>query len=142
VLGNRPKAAAVSEQVAIKIKRLCNSTFFLVPQQSLITNMAVLSASTVGTALSSCQSVSMLDEGVWAEVKVGNEHLRLFSERNALGVQTSVYDVKTKNWIAPSEPVDDIEQGKERAATYAEAYLRRIANLELPSLVWKSSRSA
>jgi len=84
----------------------------------------------------------MLDEGVWAEVKVGNEHLRLFSERNALGVQTSVYDVKTKNWIAPSEPVDDIEQGKERAATYAEAYLRRIANLELPSLVWKSSRSA
>lgn len=104
--------------------------------------MAALSASTVGFALSSCQSFPMLDEGVWAEVKVGNEHLRLFSERNASGVQTSVYNVKSKNWIAPSELVDDIEQGKERAAAYAAAHLRRIANMELPSLVWKSSRSA
>ena len=84
----------------------------------------------------------MLDEGVWAEVKAGGEHLRLFYERNALGVQTSVYNVNAKNWIAPSEPVDDIEQGKEKAAAYAEAHLKRMANLELPSLVWKRSRSA
>jgi hypothetical protein len=84
----------------------------------------------------------MLDEGVWAEIKIGSEHLRLFSERNALGVQTSVYNVKTKSWIAPSEPVDDIEQGKEKAAAYAEAHLKRIANLELPKLAWKRSRSA
>jgi hypothetical protein len=52
-------------------------------------------------------------EGVWAEVKAGGEHLRLFSEHNALGVQTSVYDVNTRKWIAPSESVDDIRQGKE-----------------------------
>ena len=84
----------------------------------------------------------MLDEGVWAEVKVGNEHLRLFSERNAQGVQASVYNVNAKNWLAPSEPVDDIEQGKEKAAAYAEAHLKRTANLGLPSLVWKRSRSA
>jgi hypothetical protein len=32
----------------------------------------------------------MLDEGFWAEIKVGSEHLRLFSERNAIGVQASV----------------------------------------------------
>ncbi len=69
----------------------------------------------------------MLDEGVWAEIKVGNEHLRLFSERNAQGIQASVYNVAAKQWIAPSEEVSDIEQGKERAATYAEAYLRRVA---------------
>lgn len=79
---------------------------------------------------------------MWAEVRVGNGHLRLFSERNASGVMTSIYNVKTKNWIAPSELVVDIEQGKERAAAYAEEHLRKIANLELPSLVWKSSRSA
>ena len=84
----------------------------------------------------------MLDEGVWAEVRVGNEHLRLFSERNASGVMTSVYNVKTKNWIAPSELVDDIEQGKEIAAACAEEHLQKIANLELPPLVWKRSRSA
>ncbi len=73
----------------------------------------------------------MLDEGFWAEVKLGGEHLRLFSEHNALGVQASVYNVNAKNWIAPSELVDDIEQGKERAATYAEAHLKHAANLEL-----------
>ena len=84
----------------------------------------------------------MLDEGVWAEVKVGGEHLRLFSERNALGVQASVYNVNAKNWVAPSEPVDDIEQGKEKAAAHAEVHLKRKANLELPSLVWKKSCSA
>jgi hypothetical protein len=82
----------------------------------------------------------MLDEGVWAEIKVAGEHLRLFSEHNAQGVQASVYDVKGKKWIAPSEPVEDIEQGKEKATEYATAYLRR-ANVELPPLVWKKSRS-
>jgi hypothetical protein len=83
----------------------------------------------------------MLDEGFWAEIKIGGEHLRLFSERNALGVQASVYNVNTKSWIAPSEPAEDIQQGKEKAAAYAGAYLRRIANLELPPLVWKRSRA-
>jgi uncharacterized Fe-S cluster protein YjdI len=84
----------------------------------------------------------MLDEGVWADVKVGDEHLRLFSEHSAQGVQASVYNVNAKNWIAPSEIVDDIEQGKDRAAAHALAYLRRVANSELPPLNWKKSRSA
>ena len=83
----------------------------------------------------------MLDEGVWADVQVGSEHLRLFSEHNAQGVQTSVYNVHAKQWIALSEPVDDIEQGKERAAAYAKAYLRRNTNADLPKLKWKESRS-
>lgn len=84
----------------------------------------------------------MMVEGVFAEVRVGNEHLRLFSEHNAQGVQASVYNVNTKTWIAPSEPVDSIEQGKEKAAAYAETYLKRAGNLELPPLEWKKSRSA
>ena len=83
----------------------------------------------------------MLEQGVWAEVKVGGEHIRLFSEDNAIGVQASVYNVNAKNWIAPSEPVEDIEQGKDRAAEHARTYLRKAANLELPSLTWKKSRS-
>jgi len=47
----------------------------------------------------------MLAEGVWAEVIVNGEHLRLFSEHNAQGVQISVYNLITKTWIAPSESV-------------------------------------
>jgi len=84
----------------------------------------------------------MLDQGVWAEVKVGGEHLRLFSERSAQGVQASVYNVNAKNWIAPSETVDDIEQGKDRAAAHATAYLSNAGHLVLPPLEWKKSRSA
>lgn len=83
----------------------------------------------------------MLIEGVWAEVKVGAEHLRLFSEHNAQGVQASVYNVNMKSWIAPSEPVEDIEQGKERASEHASAYLKDVANSKLPPLNWKDSRS-
>ena len=83
----------------------------------------------------------MLTEGAWAEVRVGTEHLRLFSEHNAQGVQASVCNVKTKSWIAPSEAVEDVEQGKERAAKYARAYLKHAANSELPPLEWKNARS-
>jgi hypothetical protein len=83
----------------------------------------------------------MLEKGVWAEIKVGGEHLRLFSEHSALGVQASVYNVNAKNWIAPSESVEDIEQGKDRAAEHARLYLQKGANLDLPALAWKQSRS-
>jgi hypothetical protein len=83
----------------------------------------------------------MLAEGVWAEVQIGTEHLRLFSENSAQGTQVSVYNVNTKSWIAPSESVEDIEQGKGKAMEYAKAYLKHIANLELPALEWKPSRS-
>jgi hypothetical protein len=82
----------------------------------------------------------MLDEGVWAEVKVGDKHLRLFSENNAQGLQVSVYDVNAKRWIAPSESVEDIEHGKEKATGYAKAHLEN-AGLEMPPLIWKKSRS-
>jgi len=83
----------------------------------------------------------MLEEGFWAEVRIGDEHLTLFSEHNAMGVQASVYNVKANAWIAPSEAVDDIEEGKERAEEYARAYLKRTGNLELPALNWKKARS-
>ncbi len=82
----------------------------------------------------------MLDDGVWAEIKVGGEHLRLFSEHNAQGLQASVYNVTTKTWIVPSEPVDNIEDGKDKAEGYARAYLEA-ARLELPPIVWKDARS-
>jgi hypothetical protein len=82
----------------------------------------------------------LLDEGVWAEIRAGGEHLRRFSEHKTLGVQVSVYDANAKKWIVPSEPVEDIEQGKEKSTEYTKTYLKR-ANLEIPPLVWKKARS-
>ena len=84
----------------------------------------------------------MLEHGFWAEVRVGEEELRLFSEQSAQGVQASVYNVTAKSWILPSEPVDDIEQGKDRAAAHARTYLHNAGYLELPPLEWKKARSA
>jgi hypothetical protein len=52
-----------------------------------------------------------------------------------------VYNVTTKSWIAPSEPVEDIEQGKESAAAHARAHLKVTADSDLPPLTWKESRS-
>jgi hypothetical protein len=83
----------------------------------------------------------MLAEGFWAEVRIAGEHLRLFSEQTPLGIHASVYNVNSKSWIAPSESVDDIEQGKQRAEAYAQAYLTKAANLTLPRLEWKKARS-
>jgi hypothetical protein len=83
----------------------------------------------------------MLDEGFWAEVKIAGEHLRLFSERSPQGPHASVYNVTAKIWIAPSEPVDNLEDGKDRAETYAKAYLRNAGYCDLPPLEWKKARS-
>ena len=83
----------------------------------------------------------MLDKGFWAEAEIAGEHLWLFSEDNAQGVQVSVYDVNAKCWIVPSEAAEDIEQGKERAEKYATVYLRQIGHSKLPPLMWKRARS-
>lgn len=82
----------------------------------------------------------MLAEGVWAEIKIGSEHLRLFSEHNAQGVQASVFDVNAKKWPFPSESVENIEEGKEKTIEFAKAHLKR-SGMELPTLIWKEARS-
>jgi hypothetical protein len=83
----------------------------------------------------------MLAEGLWADVKVGGEHIHLFAEHNALGVQASIYNVKAKNWIAPSEFVNDLQQAKSKVVALAAAYLKQTVNLDLPPLEWKQARS-
>lgn len=110
-------------------------------EKNVFTRSILLNSSSVAFLTGACQSSFMLDEGIWAEVRIGGEHLHLFAEHNALGVQASVYNVKAKSWIAPSEPVDDIQQGKARAMEHAEAYLKQAANVELPLLEWKQARS-
>ena len=82
----------------------------------------------------------MLAECLWADVKVGADHIQLFAEPNALGVQASVYNVNAKNWIAPSEFVNDIQPGQNRAATLAEAYIKHAARLEMPVMEWNQAR--
>jgi hypothetical protein len=65
---------------------------------------------------------------------VGGKHLELFLEQNAQGVQVSVFNIRTEKWIAPSEAENEIEEGEEKAALYAKAYLKHAANVDLPRL--------
>jgi hypothetical protein len=88
-----------------------------------------------------CFGVPVSDERLWADVKVSGEHLRLFSEHNGHGVLVSVYNVNARHWIAPFEPVDNIEHGKAKAAAYAEAYLKHATKSALPMLKWIKSPS-
>jgi hypothetical protein len=78
----------------------------------------------------------MSDKRVSVDVKVGDEPLRLFSEQNGLVVLASVYNVTVRRVVAPSEPVEHISHGKQRAVAYAEAYLKPTSNLVLPLLKW------
>jgi len=49
--------------------------------------------------------------------------------------------VRAKRWVVPSEMVDDIEEGKEKATKIAQTYLKQTVNAELPALNWKKARS-
>jgi len=60
----------------------------------------------------------MLDQGVWAEVKVGGEQLRLFSEESALAVQESVHNIMQGTGLRLRN-CGAIERGKDRAAEHA-----------------------
>ena len=46
-----------------------------------------------------------------------------------------------KKWMAPSEGVNDIEEGEEKADLYAKTYLKQAANVDLPQLTWKKAGS-
>jgi hypothetical protein len=83
----------------------------------------------------------MLEEGFWAEVQIGGEHLRLFAEESPQGFQASVYNMKTKTWLMPSESASSVENGKELAEKFASQYLKQITDEEVPRLEWKKSRS-
>src|SRR5579862_946428 len=53
----------------------------------------------------------MLDHGVWAEVIVADQHLRLFAEHNAIGLQASVYNVTTKLGLRLLSPWTTLSKG-------------------------------
>jgi hypothetical protein len=71
--------------------------------------------------------------------------MRESGRKSKWGANTSDYSQSTMRWefrhpCTPSEPVEDIEEGKEKAAEYARAYLK-CADIDLPPLVWKKARS-
>ncbi len=86
----------------------------------------------------------MLDEGVWAEIKVAGEHLRLFSEHNAQGVQTSVLR-REREEMDRAFRAGRRHRGREREGRRIRegvpATRQSCGTAELPPLVWKKARS-
>ena len=82
----------------------------------------------------------MLAESVRAEAKLRGQHLELLREHDAERAQASVCNVTAKNWVAPLEPVDGIEQGERDPGECAKAQLRSTSNTELPPVPCKQQR--
>jgi hypothetical protein len=67
----------------------------------------------------------------WADAKLGDRHLRLFSSMTEVGEVGAVYDMEARSWIA-REWADSLEDGKRRAERIAGLVLR-----ELPPIEWR-----
>jgi hypothetical protein len=73
-------------------------------------------------------------DGFQADIRVGDHHLRLFSEVYQLGFVSVVYDVTARQEIN-RQNADSLEDGKLRAAEGAAEYVRHAYGLELPDVV-------
>jgi hypothetical protein len=64
-----------------------------------------------------------LDRGFWADLNTGIEQLRLFAHINEIGWAASVYNKRTKAWIAESSLAKDAEDAKSKAEHIAQQLL-------------------
>ena len=60
-----------------------------------------------------------LDRGFWADLTSSTEHLRLFVHLAELKWVTSVYNRRTKEWIAESSAAKSAEDAKRKAERIA-----------------------
>src|SRR5260370_26152034 len=74
-------------------------------------------------------------DGYQADVKIKNEHLRLFAEVYSLGYLAVVYDVNRKNRVS-REDANDLDDAKAKAEGMAAGYLRYRGAEPLPKVEW------
>ena len=75
-------------------------------------------------------------DGYWAEVKMQDQYLRLFSGVYELGHVALVYDMNAHCDI-DRQNADDLEDAKKKAEKIAAEYVRRMTNATLPPVEWK-----
>jgi hypothetical protein len=81
--------------------------------------------------------IPMVGDGYEAEVKVNDQHLRLFAEVYELGHVAVVYNVNAKREIARRD-ADDLKYGMKKAEELASDYLKRRHGVaELPAVDWQ-----
>jgi len=74
-------------------------------------------------------------DGFQAEVKIKDQHLRLFAEVYSLGYLAVVFDVNRKQRVS-REDADNLDDAKTKAESLAAGYLRYRGAGELPSVTW------
>jgi preprotein translocase subunit SecE len=105
------------------IRFFCSSTF------AIFLTVAMFSVIIFAAALDAARAVRFKARKLRSASKSvlrsasSAEQNELIRSKMTRGVHASVYNVIAKTWIAPSEPVDDLERGKERAAAHAQEYL-------------------
>jgi hypothetical protein len=79
----------------------------------------------------------VVGDGFIAEVEVGGQHLRLFSEVYELGYCAVVYDVNAKHEVARHD-TDSLEDGRKKAEESAGNYLKHVHGIApLPYVNWQ-----
>ncbi len=85
----------------------------------------------VDTVVEANAGFERVGRNFWADAKLGDRHLRLFSAVTEVGEVGAVYDMDAKAWVA-REWADSLEDGKRRAERIAGLVLRA-----LPPIEWR-----
>jgi hypothetical protein len=75
-------------------------------------------------------------EVCWAEIKSGDQHLRVLAQIYSESYIVSVFDEKRKQKVA-QDVVDDLNEGKKLAEEMAARYLRYRGTSTFPKLEWR-----
>ena len=79
----------------------------------------------------------VVGDGFVANIEVGGQHLRLFSEIYELGHRAVVYDVNAKHEVTRHD-ADSLEDGKKMAEESAANYLKYVHGISpLPAVNWQ-----
>lgn len=82
-------------------------------------------------------SFPAVGDGFWAEVEVGGQHLRLFSEAYELGHRAVVYNMNAKQEVARHD-ASSLDHGKKVAEQNAADYLKYAHGIAtLPPINWR-----
>jgi hypothetical protein len=86
--------------------------------------------------MSGMASRNGLPDGLWAEVKSGDQHLRISAEVYARSYLAGVFDVTRKQKVA-QELADDLDSAKRKAEELAARYLRYRGTDALVIVEWQ-----
>jgi hypothetical protein len=80
-------------------------------------------------------------DGFWAQMRSGDEHLRLFAEVYFLGYLAVVFDVNRKTKL-PGQDANNLDEAKKKAEGIPAGYLHYRGSGALPKIEWQLNQQS